>query len=59
MNMKLHEVTANWQVISIALNKIVETVVMTRSSSLWWNVRKTTDYERRLIVRSAFYVSVN
>ena len=44
MNMKLFEVTANWQVISIALNKIVETVVMTRSSSLCLNVRKTTDY---------------
>ena len=28
---KLYEVTANWQVISISLNKIVETVVMTRS----------------------------
>ena len=35
MNKKLYEVTANWQVISILLNKIVETIVLTRSSSLW------------------------
>ena len=35
MNKKLYEVTANWQVISISLNKIVETIVMIRSSSLW------------------------
>ena len=35
MNKKLYEVTANWQMISISLNKIVETVVMTKSSSLW------------------------
>ena len=46
MNKKLYEVTANWQVISISLNKIVESVVMTGSSSLWLNVRKTADYER-------------
>ena len=35
MNEKLYEVTANWQVISISMKKIVETIFMTRSSSLW------------------------
>ena len=35
MNKNLYEVTINWQVIKISLNKIVETVVMTRSYSLW------------------------
>ena len=35
MNNKLYEVIANWQVINISLNDIVETVVMARISSLW------------------------
>ena len=55
MNKKSYEVTA-WQVISISLNKIVETVVMTRSSSLWLNARPTADYDRRFIARSEIFV---
>ena len=58
MNKKLYEVTANWQVIITSFNKIVETVAMTRSSSLWLNVRKTADYDRRFIARSEILVSI-
>ena len=31
MNKKVYEVTSNWQVISISLNKIVKTIAMTIS----------------------------